>query len=132
MKSSLGKVGFKVPFDVPSQIELDLEPWRKSGITESLLRDIEKVEKLSHYQIIDHKLYRNDDQMFPFRNSGVEHFLLKIIDKLPDTEFYLNTRDWPQTSTWNPKLKLPIFSFSKVVMDCFERNSFWTVVSDRV
>jgi protein glucosyltransferase len=49
------------------------------------------------------------------RNSGVEHFLLKIIDKLPDTEFYLNTRDWPQTSTRNPKLRLPIFSFSKVV-----------------
>jgi hypothetical protein len=37
-----------------------------------------------------------------------------LADKLPDTEFLLNTRDWPQTSTWQPK-KFPIFSFSKVV-----------------
>ncbi len=49
-----------------------------------------------------------------FRNTGVEHFLVKIADKLPDTEFVLNTRDWPQTTTWQPN-KLPIFSFSKVV-----------------
>ena len=51
---------------------------------------------------------------YVFRNSGVEHFLLKIAEKLPDTEFLLNTRDWPQTSAWQPK-KFPIFSFSKVV-----------------
>ena len=50
-----------------------------------------------------------------FRNTGVEHFLVKIADKLPDTEFVLNTRDWPQTTTWQPN-KLPIFSFSKVVI----------------
>jgi protein glucosyltransferase len=61
-------------------------------------------------------LYRNDEAMFPFRSSGVEHFLLKIVDKLPDTEFILNTQDWPQTTTWQNK-KLPIFSFSKVVND---------------
>lgn len=41
--------------------------------------------------------------------------MLKLVDQLPDTEFYLNTRDWPQTSKWNSNLKLPVFSFSKVV-----------------
>jgi hypothetical protein len=41
-----------------------------------------------------------------------------LADKLPDTEFLLNTRDWPQTSTWQPK-KFPIFSFSKVVRVVF-------------
>ena len=96
------------------QLDFDLEPWKKSGISEDLLKEAAKVERLSHYQIIDHKLYRNDETMFPFRNSGVEHFILKIIDKLPDSEFLLNTRDWPQTVSWQSK-KFPIFSFSKVV-----------------
>ena len=30
------------------------------------------------------------------RCSGVEHFILKIIKKLPDMELRLNVRDWPQ------------------------------------
>ena len=47
------------------------------------------------------------------RCSGVEHFILEIIDELPDMEFVLNSRDWPQSSTHGPPL--PIFSFSKVV-----------------
>lgn len=98
------------------QLDFDLEPWKKSGISEDLLKEAAKVERLSHYQIIDHKLYRNDETMFPFRNSGVEHFILKIIDKLPDSEFLLNTRDWPQTVSWQSK-KFPIFSFSKVIKD---------------
>lgn len=61
--------------------------------------------------------------MFPSRNSGVEHFLLKLVDQLPDTEFVLNTADWPQTTSWQPN-KLPIFSFSKVVslLDDFKTN----------
>ena len=48
------------------------------------------------------------------RNKGVEHFILEIIDMLPDMEFILNTHDWPQTSKWTIE-KLPVFSFSKVV-----------------
>lgn len=92
-----------------------MKPWSTTGITHDLLKEALKANaRLSHYQIIDHKLYRNEDSMFPSRNSGVEHFLLKIINQLPDTEFVLNTADWPQTSAWQPK-KLPIFSFSKVV-----------------
>lgn len=99
------------------QLEADLKPWSKSGITQEVLKEALKLNnRLSHYQIINHKLYRNDDSMFPSRNSGVEHFLLKLVDQLPDTEFVLNTADWPQTTSWQPN-KLPIFSFSKVMKE---------------
>ncbi|XP_044298410.1 protein O-glucosyltransferase 1 isoform X2 [Varanus komodoensis] len=46
------------------------------------------------------------------RCSGVEHFILKIINDLPDMEMIINVRDYPQV----PKLmkpKVPVFSFSK-------------------
>jgi EGF-domain serine glucosyl/xylosyltransferase len=89
------------------------------------------MQRLSHYQIINHKLYRNPEEVFPFRyilfsltsfdtinvlfrNKGVEHFILKIINKLPDMEFILNTHDWPYGNKWSNNI-FPIFSFSKVV-----------------
>ncbi|CAF4993330.1 unnamed protein product, partial [Rotaria sp. Silwood1] len=55
-------------------------------------------------------LYRQtDDQLiFPARNYGIEHFLLNIIDFLPNMEFLINTYDWPQSQT-----NIPILSFSK-------------------
>lgn len=92
----------------------DLSPWQSTGISKDLFKKAAKIPRLSHYQIIDHKLYRNQDKFFPFRNSGIEHFLLKIVKNLPDTEFIVNTQDWPQTSIWNEP-KVPVFSFSKVV-----------------
>ncbi|KAL3852426.1 hypothetical protein ACJMK2_016066 [Sinanodonta woodiana] len=50
--------------------------------------------------------------MFPARCSGVEHFILEVINSLPDMELVINTRDWPQSDKFgNP---LPVFSFSKV------------------
>lgn len=95
-----------------SQIELDLAPWLESGITQAMLKEADQVPRNSYYQIIGHKVYRSGDPMFPARSSGVEHFLLKVAQDLPDTEFVLNTKDWPQTQAHRP---LPIFSFSKVV-----------------
>lgn len=100
-------------FSISSRLNLDLAPWESTGITKDIFKQTAKIERLNHYQIIDHKLYRNEDAMFPFRNNGIEHFLLKIIKNLPDTEFILNTKDWPQTSKWSGQ-KLPVFSFSKV------------------
>lgn len=50
--------------------------------------------------------------MFPARCSGIEHFLLKLAPKLPDTEFIINTRDWPQSHRQYGTFG-PIFSFSK-------------------
>jgi len=67
----------------------------------------------SRYQIIGHKLYRDRDCIFPSRCSGVEYFIKKVIHSLPDMEFVINTRDWPQISHhFGPPL--PVFSFSKV------------------
>lgn len=48
-----------------------------------------------------------------FRCSGVEHFILDVIDRLPDLEMVVNVRDYPQVPSW-VQPTLPVFSFSKV------------------
>lgn len=50
--------------------------------------------------------------MFPARCSGIEHFLLELLPKLPDMEFVINTRDWPQIHK-GYGLFGPVLSFSK-------------------
>ncbi|GIY60215.1 protein O-glucosyltransferase 1 [Caerostris darwini] len=95
----------------------DLLPWQKKGITKEDIS--ESKNKGTHYQIINHVLYRETECMFPFRCSGVEHFILKLIDKLPDMEFILNTRDWPQVNKYGKPL--PVFSFSKT-------PQFWDIM----
>jgi len=67
------------------------------------------------YQIINHHLYRDADCMFPARCAGVEHFIILLLPKLPDMEFVINTRDWPQISKHFGPPK-PLFSFSKVII----------------
>lgn len=47
------------------------------------------------------------------RCSGVEHFMLEVIDRLPDLEVVVNVRDYPQVPSW-VQPTLPVFSFSKV------------------
>ncbi|KAG8198008.1 hypothetical protein JTE90_001848 [Oedothorax gibbosus] len=90
-------------------IEEDLSPWKQNGINKQDILDSKNMG--THYQIINHVLYRESDCMFPFRCSGIEYFILKLIDKLPDMEFVVNTRDWPQVNKYNKPI--PIFSFSK-------------------
>ncbi|XP_034032235.1 protein O-glucosyltransferase 1 isoform X2 [Thalassophryne amazonica] len=46
------------------------------------------------------------------RCSGVEHFILEVIDRLPDLEMVVNVRDYPQVPSWVQPM-LPVFSFSK-------------------
>ena len=65
------------------------------------------------YQIIDHKLYRDKNCMFPSRCSGIEHFLLRILDHLPNTEMIVNVRDYPQIMSKSNNEFGPVFSFSK-------------------
>lgn len=48
-----------------------------------------------------------------FRCSGVEHFILQLIDRLPDMEMVVNVRDYPQVPKW-VESSMPVFSFSKV------------------
>ncbi|CAJ0960568.1 unnamed protein product [Ranitomeya imitator] len=66
----------------------------------------------THYQVINHRLYREEDCMFPARCSGVEHFLLELLSDLPDMEMVINVRDYPQVPHWMTPV-IPIFSFSK-------------------
>lgn len=71
-----------------------------------------KQEKLGeHYQIINHKLYRQKECIFYARCSGNEHFILKVIDTLPDMEMIINTHDWPKVKHWSSPS--PVLSFSK-------------------
>nr|XP_006124303.1 protein O-glucosyltransferase 1 isoform X2 [Pelodiscus sinensis] len=91
--------------------EQDLAPFR-GGISKELLSDGVSRKLGTHYQIIKNKLYREHDCMFPARCSGVEHFILQIIDRLPDMEIVINVRDYPQVPKWM-KPVIPVFSFSK-------------------
>lgn len=43
----------------------DLEPWRNIGITREMLDQVKNSG--SHYQIVNHKLYRGTECMFPAR-----------------------------------------------------------------
>lgn len=104
------------------QIERDLNIWKQSGIKEDMIN--KSKAKGIHYQVIAKKLYRQKDCSFPGRCEGVEYFLLKVIDELPDLELVINIRDWPQVpmgpnrddhphSDTGNKEVMPVFSFSK-------------------
>ncbi|XP_012274696.1 O-glucosyltransferase rumi homolog [Orussus abietinus] len=91
-------------------ITKDLKPFKLRGINKKLI-DVAK-SRGTFYQIIDGQLYREKDCMFPSRCSGIEHFIFEIINKLPDMDLVINTRDYPQTNQHFGE-PLPIFSFSK-------------------
>ncbi|XP_051982837.1 protein O-glucosyltransferase 1 [Xyrauchen texanus] len=84
----------------------------RNGISEGLMADTVQRGVGTHYQIIGHKLFREQSCMFPARCSGVEHFILKVIDRLPDMEVVINVRDYPQVPGW-VQPPLPVLSFSK-------------------
>lgn len=100
-------------------IKDDLQIWKSIGkITKN---DMSKALKYSiHYQIIDHKLYRQHSCIFPSRCSGVEHFILNVVNNLPDMEFALNVHDWPKSPKY--KTPMPVLSFSKV------KNLHWDIM----
>ncbi|XP_014667627.1 PREDICTED: protein O-glucosyltransferase 1-like [Priapulus caudatus] len=107
-----------------SVIEADLSLWVEDGVRRDMLDQLK--DRGTTYQIIEHKLYREEKCMFPFRCKGVEHFILEIIDDLPNMEFILNTHDYPQTIR---RLKPgPVFSFSKTGVHAdvmYPAWSFW-------
>ncbi|ESN93559.1 hypothetical protein HELRODRAFT_103469 [Helobdella robusta] len=84
-------------------------------------------QKGIHYQVINHKLFRERKCMFPSRCKGVEHFILEIIHELPNMEFILNVNDHPQVYKHGPKF--PVFSFSKVRSEHYDITypawTFW-------
>ncbi|XP_070711881.1 protein O-glucosyltransferase 1 [Pempheris klunzingeri] len=94
-----------------SVLQHDLRPF-KGGISEDVMAATVQRGVGTHYQIIGHKLYREKNCMFPARCSGVEHFILEVIDQVPDLEMVVNVRDYPQVPNW-VQPTLPVFSFSK-------------------
>uniref|UniRef100_A0A8C8HC65 Glycosyl transferase CAP10 domain-containing protein n=1 Tax=Oncorhynchus tshawytscha TaxID=74940 RepID=A0A8C8HC65_ONCTS len=88
----------------------DLRPFRE-GVSEELMADTLRRGVGTHYQIINGKLYREHNCMFPARCSGVEHFILQVIDRR-DVEMVVNVWDYPQVPGW-VQLILPVLSFSK-------------------
>jgi len=82
------------------------------GISQDMVSKAAEISRTTKYQIIDGKIYRSQDCMFPFRCEGIQHFLLQLAPSLPDTELVINTRDWPQINKYMQE-KLPVFSFSK-------------------
>ena len=110
-----------------SIIDDDLQMW-SDGISRSSFELAR--QRGVHYQVIDHKMYRQQDCLFTarwvglqwllscdfsivYRCNGVAHFLLEIIADLPDLEMIVNVRDNPQSYKYAPPM--PIFSFSKVL-----------------
>ena len=70
------------------------------------------------------------------RCSGVEHFILGIIDVLPDMELLINVYDYPQANKIG--FLQPVFSFSKVVNNtalyslCLECGSGYFIMLQRI
>lgn len=80
------------------------------GIHKRMIDDVRQYGV--KYQIIDQRLYRQKDCMFPARCAGIEYFLKMNLYRLPDTELIVNCRDWPQIHNgWG--VHGPVFSFSK-------------------
>jgi len=90
----------------------DLHIFKDGGITKEMMNKASSISRITKYQIIKGQVYRSKDCMFPFRCEGIEHFLSKVASNVPNTEFYVNTRDWPQLNKHFNE-KVPVFSFSK-------------------
>lgn len=89
----------------------DFEPYKK-GITKEMIDSIRPRGTV--YQIIDNKIFRQEDCNFPARCSGIEHFMRKVLKKvkLEDMELVINVRDYPQIYP-NHGPQGPVLSFSK-------------------
>ncbi|EDW80613.2 uncharacterized protein Dwil_GK11623 [Drosophila willistoni] len=80
------------------------------------------------YKVIGSRLYRSDNCAYPSRCASVEELLLNIVRDLPDLEFVLNVRDWPQIHFLSG-LSGPVFSYSSTdnFLDIMcPAWSFWT------
>uniref|UniRef100_A0A1B0B706 Glycosyl transferase CAP10 domain-containing protein n=1 Tax=Glossina palpalis gambiensis TaxID=67801 RepID=A0A1B0B706_9MUSC len=85
-------------------IDSDLGIFQKNGITHSTLDEAAKSGR--RCKIYNHRLYRESNCMFASRCEGVQHFILKLLPELPDMDFVINTRGWPQVPlTFNAELK---------------------------
>ncbi|XP_058803538.1 O-glucosyltransferase rumi homolog [Phymastichus coffea] len=91
-------------------ITRDLSTFAKHGIDEKLIEAARP--RGTFYQVINGKLYREKNCMFPSRCIGIEYFITKVIANVSDISMVINTRDYPQSSKHFGEA-LPVFSFSK-------------------
>lgn len=85
-------------------------------LTKDIVEKMVNVKRGVHYQFVDHRLYRDKECMFPSRCQGIEHFLLQIINQLPNMDLVINVRDYPQVGNYfKIDQQFPILSFSKDV-----------------
>lgn len=92
-----------------NEMAADLKPF-SDGISKEMINGIR--DRGTKFQIIQHKIYRDRICLFPARCAGVEYFLKANAKQLPDMEFIVNCRDWPQIHN-NWSAHGPVFSFSK-------------------
>ncbi|KAH8381840.1 hypothetical protein KR009_000627, partial [Drosophila setifemur] len=105
-------------------IQKDLEPYIDKGITPEMMAQSKRFGTL--YKVIQGRIYRQDNCSYPVRCASVEDMLLAISGDLPDLEFVLNVRDWPQvhflsgssgpvfsdsTTSWHLDIMCPAWSF---------------------
>lgn len=76
-------------FIVNSVIEEDLAPW-KNGITEEVFNTAKSNNYGSHYQIVNHKLYREEGCMFPARCVPVLVHYLHVTAACTHTELVVS------------------------------------------
>lgn len=62
------------------------------------------------FQIINNKIYREPNCLFPSRCAGIEYFLKTNIRKIPDLEMIVNCRDWPQINIQHVSDLVVLFS----------------------
>ncbi|CAO1407480.1 unnamed protein product [Diamesa tonsa] len=88
----------------------DLQQFK--NITKETIQQISS--RGTKYQIINNKIYRQEDCMFPSRCAGIEYFLKKILKKtkMKDMEMIINVRDYPQVMPYYGH-QGPVLSFSK-------------------
>ncbi|BES90238.1 o-glucosyltransferase rumi [Nesidiocoris tenuis] len=98
--------GYKCYLDV---IKQDLKPFSQ-GIDKKMIELT--IPKGVKYIIMDGRVYREKDCLFPSRCEGVDYFLNSIKEHIPNTQLVINFHDWPQVNKHFNQL-LPVFSFSK-------------------
>ncbi|XP_017082742.2 O-glucosyltransferase rumi [Drosophila eugracilis] len=107
-------------------IQKDMEPYKNKGITPEMMKQSKLLG--TYYQVIRGRIYRQANCSHPKRCADVEDLLLKIASDLPNLEFVLNVRDWPQVHFLSG-LSGPVFSYSTTNRHLdimYPAWSFWT------
>ncbi|XP_020799613.1 O-glucosyltransferase rumi [Drosophila serrata] len=108
-------------------IRKNLQPYKDNGITPVMMKQSQRFGTL--YKVIRGRIYRQENCSHPRRCDNVDELLLDMAVDLPDLEFVLNVRDWPQVHFLSG-LSGPVLSYSitEQYLDIMcPAWSFWTV-----